>query len=254
MANEEMIQKHLDNFLAKIAGETPVDDEPRDSTEFWLNEIAEQGGGGTEVVANPTLAGTEDDLEGIEIDGTKYKVEQPIDVEANPSGTGSTDLNKLKVGSAIYNVPQGTEVVANPSGTGSTDLTKLQVGSTVYNIPSGGGGGGASIGGAGYTVTVNPNTFGAYEFEVMILATFNGVYGWHKWVFSMNNSQSIIDGVTMGKADPVFTNASLIGTISVTGSDGYFSGDIWTCDGQVAGITANELAWIASDLELNVAD
>lgn len=40
MANEEMIQTHVDNFLAKIAGETPIDDNPRNSTEFWLNEIA----------------------------------------------------------------------------------------------------------------------------------------------------------------------------------------------------------------------
>jgi hypothetical protein len=74
MANEEMIQKHLDNFLAKIAGETPVDDTIQNSTEFWINKIAEQGGGGTEVVANPTLAGTEDPLTGLEVDGTKYKV------------------------------------------------------------------------------------------------------------------------------------------------------------------------------------
>ena len=40
MANEDMIQTHVDNFLAKIAGETPIDDKPRNSTEFWLNEIA----------------------------------------------------------------------------------------------------------------------------------------------------------------------------------------------------------------------
>ena len=45
-ADPNMIQKHLDNFLAKIAGETPVDDKPRNSTEYWLNKIAESGGGG----------------------------------------------------------------------------------------------------------------------------------------------------------------------------------------------------------------
>lgn len=45
-APNNMIQKHVDNFLAKIAGETPVDDEVRDSTEYWLNKIAEAGGGG----------------------------------------------------------------------------------------------------------------------------------------------------------------------------------------------------------------
>ena len=108
MANEEMIQKHLDNFLAKIAGETPVDDEPRDSTEFWLNEIAEQGGGGSEVVANPTLAGTEDPLTGIEVDGTKYKIEQPIDVEGNPAGVGGgSALTGLKIGNSVFKVRDG---------------------------------------------------------------------------------------------------------------------------------------------------
>lgn len=109
MANEEMIQKHLDNFLAKIAGETPVDDEPRDSTEFWLNEIAEQGGGGSEVVANPTLAGTEYPLTGIEVDGTKYKVNQPIDVEGNPAGVGGgSALTGLKIGNSVFKVRDGS--------------------------------------------------------------------------------------------------------------------------------------------------
>lgn len=42
----EMIQTHMDNFLAKIAGETPVDDKPWSSTEFWLNEIANKFGNG----------------------------------------------------------------------------------------------------------------------------------------------------------------------------------------------------------------
>ena len=45
MANENMIQTHLDNFLAKIAGETPIDENPRNSTEFWLDKIAEWTGG-----------------------------------------------------------------------------------------------------------------------------------------------------------------------------------------------------------------
>ena len=40
MANENMIQTHVDNFLAKIAGEVPADENVRTSQEFWLNEIA----------------------------------------------------------------------------------------------------------------------------------------------------------------------------------------------------------------------
>ena len=79
MANENMIQKHEDNFLAKIAGETPIDDNPRNSTEFWLNEIAENlPGGGTTVVANPTLAGTEDPLTGLQVGDTKYSVGEKL--------------------------------------------------------------------------------------------------------------------------------------------------------------------------------
>ena len=39
MANEDMIQRHEDNFLAKIAGETPVDTHVRNSKEFWLDQI-----------------------------------------------------------------------------------------------------------------------------------------------------------------------------------------------------------------------
>lgn len=116
MANEEMIQKHLDNFLAKIAGETPVDEEPRDSTEFWLNEIAEQGGGGTEVVANPTLEGGEDDLTSIEIDGTKYAIPEGSSVEANPTLAGTeADLVGVEIDGVRYAVPKGAYIATKTS-------------------------------------------------------------------------------------------------------------------------------------------
>ena len=70
------------------------------------------GGGGTEVVANPTLAGTEADLTGIQVGETKYKVPNP-----------------------------GTTVVANPTLAGTeSDLVGLQVGDTKYKVPAGGGG------------------------------------------------------------------------------------------------------------------
>ena len=76
----------------------------------WQNA----SGGGTEVVANPTLAGTETDLTGLEVAGTKYKV---------PSGGG-------------------TEVIANPSLAGNeSDLTGLEVAGTKYKVPTGGSGG-----------------------------------------------------------------------------------------------------------------
>lgn len=65
-----------------------------------------------------------------------------IDVEANPSGTGATDLTKLKVGDDIYNIPSGgggTTVVANPSGTATDELEKIKIGQTIYSLPKGGG-------------------------------------------------------------------------------------------------------------------
>ena len=43
-ADMNMIHKHVDNFLAKIAGETPIDENVRDSTEYWLDRIGAIGG------------------------------------------------------------------------------------------------------------------------------------------------------------------------------------------------------------------
>ena len=92
-----MIHKHIDNFLAKIAGETPVDDKPRDSTEFWLNEIAENlPGGGTTVIANPETTGTEEELTALQVGENKYLI---------PSGGGSlyrhSYVFNLNVGSIV---------------------------------------------------------------------------------------------------------------------------------------------------------
>ena len=44
-----------------------------------------EGGGGTKVVANPTLEGTEPDLTGLEVDGQKFKVPE---VKAYTAGNG----------------------------------------------------------------------------------------------------------------------------------------------------------------------
>ena len=45
-----------------------------------------QGGGGTTVVANPTLAGTETELTGLSINGTKYRI-NTFTVTENADGT-----------------------------------------------------------------------------------------------------------------------------------------------------------------------
>ena len=64
----------------------------------------------TSVVANPTLAGTEDELSGLEINGTKYKVSGE-NVVANPTLAGTeAELNGLEVGSTKYKVRKGTTI------------------------------------------------------------------------------------------------------------------------------------------------
>lgn len=54
---------------------------------------------GTEVVANPTLAGTESDLAGLEVDGTKYKV--PSDYLPLAGGTMSGPIKFSNLGNLI---------------------------------------------------------------------------------------------------------------------------------------------------------
>ena len=62
----------------------------------------------SETKANPTLAGTEAALAGLEVNGTKYKVNQPTTVVANPTLAGTeADLSGLQVGSTKYKVPSG---------------------------------------------------------------------------------------------------------------------------------------------------
>ena len=46
-ADPNMIQKHIDNFLAMLCGETPVDSNVRTSAEYWLKRLATGEGGGS---------------------------------------------------------------------------------------------------------------------------------------------------------------------------------------------------------------
>ena len=84
------------------------------------------------VVANPTLAGTEADLTGLEVNGTKYKV--PAKVSANPSPAGSTELTGLQIGSDKYKISGGTKLYKHTisfSG-GNTMLCIASTNSTVF--------------------------------------------------------------------------------------------------------------------------
>ena len=46
-ADPNMIQKHIDNFLAMLCGETPVDSNVRTSAEYWLKRLATGEGEGS---------------------------------------------------------------------------------------------------------------------------------------------------------------------------------------------------------------
>ena len=67
-----------------------------------------------QVVANPTLAGTEADLTGLQVGNTKYTVPQGTPVVANPTLAGTeADLTGLQVGTTKYKVPGGTALYSN---------------------------------------------------------------------------------------------------------------------------------------------
>ena len=55
-ADPNMIQKHLDNFLAALCGETPVDSNVRTSTEYWLKRLGDGEGGSTKKIYQHTVS------------------------------------------------------------------------------------------------------------------------------------------------------------------------------------------------------
>lgn len=100
----------------------------------------------------------------------KNKLSGLVAVEANPSGSASTDLTKIAIGGTNYNIPSGgggTTVVANPSGSATAgDLEKLQVGNDIYSVPSGGSGSG------GHTILNDSNTALAQEDDLQFKGTY----------------------------------------------------------------------------------
>lgn len=142
------------------------------------------GGGGTTVIANPTLAGSEDNLTGIQVDSTKYALKYlptaggDVSGAIKLSGYGtvvkdsqnnalinfSSDVqtfgngNKRTViasnsynlshkrGSSNYDILDSYNTSANPGITpGLLDLTSIKINGTSYVIPSGGGGSSALL-------------------------------------------------------------------------------------------------------------
>jgi len=69
----------------------------------------------------------------------KNKLSGLVGVEANPSGTASTDLTKIAIGGTNYNIPSGgsgTTVIPNPQGTPTGELNTIQIGNDIYEIPT----------------------------------------------------------------------------------------------------------------------
>ena len=92
------------------------------------------GGGGSEVVINPTLTGNEDNVSGIEVDGTKYKVDYQAPLV---SGTNIKTINNQSIlGSGNIEVA-GDSVEANPSEEATESITKIKINGVVYSIEGG---------------------------------------------------------------------------------------------------------------------
>ena len=70
-----------------------------------FKKVTVYGAGGSEVIPNPEMEGDEPDLEGIEIDGDKYKIPEGTAVEANPTLAGTENaLTGIEVDGTKYKV------------------------------------------------------------------------------------------------------------------------------------------------------
>lgn len=74
----DLVSKNkLRDFAEQVNGIRPTERSLRGVVDNLINNY--KGGSGSKVIANPELVGDEDDLNGLEVDGVKYKV---------PSGSG----------------------------------------------------------------------------------------------------------------------------------------------------------------------
>ena len=72
--NERWKTVQYKSELVKVSANPTLAGTEADLTGLQVGDTKYKIPEGTEVIANPTLSGTEADLEGIQIDGTKYKV------------------------------------------------------------------------------------------------------------------------------------------------------------------------------------
>lgn len=195
-------------ILQNILGEENELREPRSVTEYYLQEILKQGGGGTEVVANPELAGTETDLTGLQVGETKYKVEQPVNVEANPTLAGT-----------------------------EADLTGLQIGDTKYKVPSGGGGGGK------YRHNITFTRTGIFRACFSIISSQSSPYTTFADVAAALYNAGFVDALNLCDATGYSVSASkpLYGAYSSTGESIVFMYDFASPSEQTATQFLNDI-------------
>ena len=90
------------------------------------------GGGGTEVVANPSGEATAQ-LQSIKIDNIIYDWNN--DVRANQDGEISEDLLTILIGDKIYRIPvNDLRIIPNPQGTSTGELSSIGINGDIYDI------------------------------------------------------------------------------------------------------------------------
>lgn len=122
----KQIEASLPKDVVPVAPEpetyTPTGEEP-DAEYITINNVTYKvGGGGTEVVANPTLAGTEADLTGLQVGDTKYKVPSGGSFTQEQADWTETDNTKP---SYIKNKPALKTVATSGSYNDLTDKPNL---------------------------------------------------------------------------------------------------------------------------------
>lgn len=143
---EDIWYKTEDNTWIKMPHVTsvPVQDVQIDSTSIVdANGVADivSSQFGTNVEANPT-GQSSGNLNSILIDSTKYDIPSGgTTVEANPVETPTDDLDTIKIGNVVYDIPGsgggGSSVVPNPSGNPENRLIKVSIDGTIYEVSAG---------------------------------------------------------------------------------------------------------------------
>ena len=129
-----------------------------------------------------------------------------------------------------------------PRGTAGQVLT-MNAGGTAPEWQTPSGGGGASIGGAGYTLTQINEGVSDGAFNILALGEYNGVYGWHNATMS-NGQYTHVDGVDTSAYEFTITNCSIVVFTNFSSSDfNGITGDLY-CNGTLI----NSAALISSNL------